>query len=183
MAGVAAGAVSGNPNIGAIVAGQQAGMQAATIQAADIQLSENFKLPDPAKAIATTLASSLAKKHGMMMVGGGVRVDSARPSLIAKSVPGADYVLKVTTTGTGMMYGLLSPTKYHLLASITMQLVDARTGKVVVSGREFTNDTSSKATTSNYDGILANNAAFVSQELAKFRVVAENHFRRDLLKL
>lgn len=184
MTGIAAGAASGNPNMGAMMAGQQVGMQASQNKIAAIQLSKDLQLPDPAATVARSLVASLAQRNGMVVV--PVKdplVPSDRPSVIAKSASGADYVLKVTTVITGAIHGLTNPTKYHLIADIRMQLIDARTGKEVLSGRSFTHDTSSKATTTTYDGVLADNAAFVRQELAKFQAVAEQHFRKNILKL
>lgn len=184
LTGIAAGAASGNPNTGAMIAGQQAGERAVANQEAAIQLSKDLQLPDPAASIARSLVELLAKQHGMKVVTAkDPLVTSLRPSKIAKSVPDADFILKVTTTGTGAIYGLISPTKYHFVGGMKMQLIDARAGKVVSSGVAFENDLSSNATTTNYEGILANNAAFVRQELEKFRIEAETHFRKGILGL
>ena len=83
---------------------------------------------------------------------------------------------------TGMVIGLVA----LVLTSWTPGgQGSVRAGAVlgVSSGVAFENDLSSNATTTNYEGILANNAAFVRQELEKFRIEAETHFRKGILGL
>ncbi len=105
-------------------------------------------------------------------------INSSGPSDLAKAADGADYVLHVSTPFLGAGFHPLKWGQYRFVGGMKLLVVDASTRKVVASGDYMVNDFKKYT---DYDGVLADDAAFVRRELAALKKAATDHFMANIL--
>jgi hypothetical protein len=177
VVGIAAGVAAGGGYAGNMLANQS--MQSALRP--QIKLGDGISVTDPAGEIAANLARSLSQKTGARVIPAArSQVDSQRYKDVVAAAPGATYILRVTTLGMGCSYHPLKWLTYHFNGVIQMELIQASTRKVVSSSTYQRIYKKSRGV--KHDDILANNAAYVKQEMEMAKREAEAQFAAVLLK-
>lgn len=130
------------------------------------KIVEENAIEDPAGYIATALAGELASANAMTVVPTeGVLARGRNPAELARQYSGADLLLDVQTVNWTFVYFLPDLTRYRVVYSAKLRLIDTKTGKGVAEGfcarvPEKSDDAPS------YDELLADQAARLKQELA-----------------
>jgi hypothetical protein len=126
---------------------------------------KKHNIKDPAEKVAEVLESQLVQQAGAKRITGSRPfVDKNDAKEVAGLVPGADYILDVRSMGWMGIYYPMTLTKYRVIHNMQMRLIEQKTGRVVAQGfSAYQSD--DKANAPNFDGIYANGAAFLKQEL------------------
>lgn len=107
-------------------------------------------MSDPAAEIAIGIARRLEQAYGARWVG-PLPADSK-----VAAVHGAKFVIEVKTTNWDLFYSGADNTRYGLVYSATVQLIDQQMGRVIASG--YCKPNSSPLKTYTRDQLLANSA-------------------------
>lgn len=152
------------------------------ISAGNRIVSENA-VEDPAGEIAASLAGRMAEVHGMTVSGSGSGAVLADGSVgsVAERYDDADYVMDVRTVNWSFLYFPTDWSRYRVLYSAKLRLVETRGGQVIAEGfckrvPDYTDDAPTR------EELLANEAARLKSELATARALCDAQFR-DVLGL
>jgi hypothetical protein len=137
-------------------------------------------IKDPAEKIAETLESELVKNTGANRYSKDkIRSDKSDAKDVAALIPNADYILDIRTTGWMGMYYPMTVSKYRIIHSTQMRLIEQKTGRVIAQGfSAYQSDDKNNAP--DFDGIYSNGAAFLKQELKKSSNQATGIFKSQL---
>lgn len=157
-----------SPNFVAMTSGKGmfavAGVGAAA--ASGNKLVAENAIVDPALQIGESVANDLTNAHGLVLLPRPTAVKSGDVSEIAKSASGSDYALDVVTNGWSYMYDGFNFADYFVGYSSKLRLIDVRTEKVVSSGFCAYNPKKAGKSAVPHYKLVANDAAFIKQELA-----------------
>ncbi len=153
---------------GAIAGGMAAADGARAVDEHDVE--------DPSRQVVKVLSTSLAASTGSQkMPSKGTGLLTLDAGKLAKHHESADYVLDVAAIGWTVIYYPMTLTKYRVVCTHRMQLVETATGRVVAQGTHRY-QTEDKANAPNYDGVFADGAAFLKRETKKASDGATAHF-------
>lgn len=141
-----------------------AGVGAAVV-AGNKMVSENG-IVDPAMTISRTLAHSLANGYGVQVQGETEVVESDNVDSLVAAAGQSDYALDVATNGWSYIYDGFSFGDYFVGYSSKLRLIDVRSGEVVSSGLCLYDAKKNGKTAVTHEKLLAENAAYIKQELA-----------------
>jgi len=120
----------------------------------------------PETTMAQELAKPLAAKTGARVIPATNSVSALDVKSLSSAYPQADYVLDVATTAWMGSYYPMTFTKYFILHGTRMVLVERNSGRIIAQGFHVYQG-KDKDHAPNYDGIFANNAAFLKAETKK----------------
>ncbi len=124
-------------------------------------------IKDPAEGVAKSLEDMLVKKSGVKRLQGApMIVDDHDPKKIAGKFPTADYILEVRSIAWMGMYYPMTLTKYRVMHTMRMRLIERSTGRVIAQGFSAY-QTDDKENAPDFDGIYADGARFLRQEFKK----------------
>jgi hypothetical protein len=129
-------------------------------------LLQRHRVSAPEAAVAPVLAKQLASRSGVRVVPANGILTGADPKSISNTYPQADYVLDVFTTAWMGSYYPMTLNKYFIMHGTKMRLVERATGRVVAEGSNFYQG-QDKEHAPDYDGMFANDAAFLKAETKK----------------
>jgi hypothetical protein len=151
--------------------------------AAGNDLVEEAELEDPAIKISRSLARRLTADHALSLRGptlssGG----SDEVAEIAQLARGSDYALEVATSGWTYMYDGFKFGDYFVNYSSKLRLIDVKTSEVISSG--FCNYSGKQAGKSpvTHEKLLADDAAYIKQELAAAKEFCVGQFTSSLFQ-
>ena len=125
-----------------------------------------YQLAAPETAVTPPLSKQLVSRSGAKLIPTTATAKSMRPEDLAAAYPQADYVLDVATTAWMGSYYPGSLNKYYVMHGTKMRLVERTSGRVMAEGFHLYKG-EDKDHAPNYDGIFANNAAFLKAETKK----------------
>ncbi|MGI9238360.1 MAG: hypothetical protein ACR2QZ_13240 [Woeseiaceae bacterium] len=135
--------------------------------AAGNNLVEDAKIEDPASTIASELGMALTTKHGVNVVGkSDVVVGSDDVDDIVQVAAGSDYALDVVTNGWSYIYDGFNFSDYFVGYSSRLRLIDVATSNVLASGMCTYDAKKAGKSAVSHDTLIADNAAYIKQELA-----------------
>ena len=156
-----------SPNFVAMTSGKGAfavaGVGAAV--AAGNKLVKENAIADPAMTISQSVAKDLANSHGLILQDRPTAMASPDLNEIAASASGSDYALDVVTNGWSYMYDGFKFGDYFVGYSSKLRLIDVGSAEVVSSGLCIYDAKKAGKTAVTHDALLANNAAYIKQEL------------------
>ena len=159
--------------IGGAIAGSVAESQG------KVQL-ERHEIKDPAVGISESLMGVLKKNYGIKRLpSSGVVTNEIDTKKIATAYPNSDYILDAFTVGWLGVYYPMTLTKYRVIHSSKMRLIETKSGRVVAEGFHLY-QTDDKKNAPNYDGIYSNGAAFLKRELKASSDRATHVFKEQL---
>ena len=157
-----------SPNFVAMTSGKGmfavAGVGAAA--AAGNKLVEEQSIKDPAMNISQSVARELTQSHGLILQNRPTAVESAEAKEIAASASGSDYALDVVTNGWSYIYDGFNFGDYFVGYSSKLRLIDVKAAEIVSSGSCFYDAKKAGKSAVTHDALLADNAAYIKQELA-----------------
>ena len=142
-------------------------------------VSENG-IVDPAMTISRTLAENLVSDYGLQLQGETGVATSDSVDSIVELAGESDYALDVATNGWTYMYDGFSFGDYFVGYSSKLRLIDVRTGKVVSSGFCAYDAKKLGKGPVSHEKLLAENAAYIKQELADATDVCIQEFATKL---
>ncbi len=146
----------------------------AAVAAGNTMVSEN-DIVDPAMDISRTLSRNLAENYGVTPGGESDTAESDSIDSLVRLAGGNDYALDVATNGWSYMYDGFSFGDYFVGYSSKLRLIDVRAAKVISSGLCVYDAKKAGKSPVSHETLLADNAAYIKQELA----VASNHCIRE----
>lgn len=127
---------------------------------------QRHRLPAPETSVAQGLAKPLESRTGARVVPANTTIRDSGAKALSNAYPQADYVLDVCTTAWMGSYYPMTLTKYFIMHGTQMRLVERASGRVVAEGSHFYKG-EDKDHAPDYDGIFANDAAFLKAETKK----------------
>ncbi len=151
----------------------------AAVAAGNKMVSEN-RIVDPAMSISRSVAGKLEAQYGLTVSGETELASSDSLTGIAALADGSDYALDVVTNGWTYIYDGFNFDDYFVGYSSALRLIDVRTAEVVSSG--FCGYDAKKAGKAAvaHDTLLADNAAYIKQELADASAICVQEFTANL---
>jgi hypothetical protein len=120
----------------------------------------------PENGVSQGLLKQLVSRNGARPASAPTTVKGGNAQEIAGAYPQADYVLDVFTTAWMGSYYPGTFSKYYILHGTKMQLIERSSGRVVAEGfHSYKGEDKERAP--DYDGIFANDAAFLKAETKK----------------
>lgn len=170
------------PNFVAMTSGKGmfavAGVGAA-VAAGNKVVKENG-IVDPAKNISLSLARTLARNHGLELRGETDVADSDKVDHLVQMAGGSDYALEVVTNGWSYIYDGFSFSDYFVGYSAKLRLIDVRASQVISSGLCAYDAKKAGKSPVSHETLLANNAAYIKQELADAADLCVRDFAANL---
>ncbi len=153
----------------------------AAVAAGNKMVAEN-NIVDPATSISETLAHSLVNDYDLRLVGASDTAGSGDIDEIVRLAGGSDYALDVQTNGWTYIYDGFKFGDYFVGYSSKLRLIDVATGRVISNG--FCAYDAKKAGKSpvSHETLLADNAAYIKQELADAADVCVHEFATNLFR-
>jgi hypothetical protein len=146
------------------------------------ELIRKYDVQDPAALIAKELCDHLARLFKVVPQGAiQIPVGSTDAKEIAISAANkADLVLDVQTVNWSCVYLPLKWTRYRVIYTVKMRLVDAKKQELVAEGF-FAWKTPDGAPNPTYDELFADNARVLREQLVEARRAATEYFRSQIL--
>ncbi len=144
--------------------------------AAGNDLVERNNVADPTIAITQAVAANYVSGNGMQLVEPARTVSSSKVSALISAAGDADYILDISPLGWGFNYLPGHFSQYHVGFSANMQLIEVRTGKVLASDSCIYNAKKLGREAVSYEELLANDAAYIKQELANAEAYCAEKF-------
>ncbi|MBT8103978.1 MAG: hypothetical protein KJO95_13485 [Gammaproteobacteria bacterium] len=142
-----------------------AGVGAAAV--AGNNLVKDAQIEDPANVIRSTLGDELVKRHGVSIVGhSDAVVSSDDVADVVLAAADSDYALDVVTNGWSYMYDGFKFSDYFVGYSARLRLIDVATSTVLASGMCAYDAKKAGKSAVPHDTLIADNAAYIKQELA-----------------
>ncbi len=140
------------------------------------KLLQKYRVAVPEETVMKPLLKSLTSRTGARALPeSSTKVTGGDPKEIARAYPQADYILDVRTTGWMGGYYAFALSKYFIVYGTKMLLIERSSGRVVAEGfHSYRSDDRENAP--DYDGIFANDAAFLKAETKKGTDGAIQHF-------
>jgi len=139
-------------------------------------------IEDPALVIGETIAKDLSNQHGVSVSGRSSTIaDSDKIDEIVQLALGNDYALDVATNGWSYIYDGFKFSDYFVGYSGEMRLIDVSTSQVVASGMCIYDAKKAGKAAVSHDTLMANNAAYIKDELAAATDSCLQQFRSELL--
>lgn len=152
-----------------------AGATAAVV--AGNKLVKEKQIEDPARIIAEELAQKMSSKHGVRVTGKSSAVaNSDKVEEVVQLASGSDYALDVVTNGWSYMYDGFKFSDYFVGYSSRIRLIDVNTSQVVASTLCAYDAKKSGKPAVSHDTLMANDAAYIKQELADATDYCVEHF-------
>ncbi len=126
---------------------------------------DRHNIKDPAVRISDNLMEYLKASYNIKAASSpGAMSKDIDPKKVVAAHPGAAYVLDTFTSGWVGIYYPLTFTKYRVVYTAKMRLIETSSGRIVAEGfHSYQSD--DKANAPNYDGIYSNGASFLKREL------------------
>lgn len=137
----------------------------AAVAAGNNMVGEN-DIVDPAMNIGRTLSQNLVDNYGLTPGGETDTAESDGVDNLVRLAGGNDYALDVATNGWSYMYDGFSFGDYFVGYSSKLRLIDVRTAQVISSGLCVYDAKKAGKPPVSHETLLADNAAYVKQELA-----------------
>lgn len=135
--------------------------------AAGNKLVKDNQIKDPASDISQSVARELDRRHGMIVQGpSGDVAASDKLRDIVQLAQGSDYALDVVTKGWSYMYDGFKFSDYFVGYSSQLRLIDVKNAKVVSSAQCAYDAKTAGNGPVTRETLLANDAAYIKQELA-----------------
>lgn len=147
------------------------------------ELVEANDIEDPAKKIADTMATRLAQQHSMSYAGQTDQaITAGDASDIADAIPDYTYVVDVATRNWSFIYDGFNFSDYSLTYIADLQLIDTKSGAAISEG-SCTYVSKDEVGTVPYDTLVADNAAFIKEQLNAAADRCINEFGTELFRL
>ncbi len=147
------------------------------------KMVEENSVADPVMTISKAVADGLVINYGLALHGEAVNADSGDVESLVKQAGATDYALDVVTNGWGYMYNGFKFGDYYVGYSSKLRLIDVTTAKVISSGFcAYDAKKRGKAPVSR-DKLLADNAAYIKQELADAANLCIQEFSANLFSV
>lgn len=165
--------------LGGAVGGAIAGVSAVK---AGNELIRERDIPDPAVRIGQELSTHLGSAFGLTVTSGTVAVAVSDVAELAAAAAGrSDYLLDVQTVNWSCIYLPLHWTKYKVLYTVKLRLIDVKKRDLVAEGF-FAWETPKGDPNPTYDELFADNGRLFREQLAAATAAAIAHFRENVLK-
>ncbi|MBT8097039.1 MAG: hypothetical protein HKN35_09760 [Woeseia sp.] len=156
-----------SPNFVAMTSGKGmfavAGVGAAAVTGNKLVKENN--IVDPAMNISRTLAENLANNYGIALRGETTIAKSDSVDELVKLANNSDYALDVATHGWSYIYDGFKFGDYFVGYSSKLRLIDVNTSEVISSGLCAYDAKAAGKSAVAHETLLANNAAYIKQEL------------------
>lgn len=140
-------------------------------------------IEDPALTISRALAAGLANDYGLQLAGeSDVATSDGIDTLVALAV-GSDYALEVATNGWSYIYDGFNFGDYYVGYSSKLRLVDVNSAQVVSSGVCAYDAKKAGKSPVSHEKLLADNAAYIKQELADAASLCIQDFAAELFSM
>lgn len=150
--------------------------------AAGNKLVAENDIEDPALVIGESFAKDLSSRHGVTVSGRSSSIlDSDKVEEIVQLAQGNDFALDVATNGWSYIYDGFKFSEYFVGYSGKMRLIDVNTSQVVASGMCIYDAKKSGKVAVSHDTLMADNAAYIKNELADAANNCVQQFRSELL--
>lgn len=150
--------------------------------AAGNKLVKDHDIADPADILEEQIVPAMVQKYGMQLVPASARVIAEdNPAKIAAGQTNADYILDIRSGGWMFSYYPSSWDTFWMMYSGQIQLIDARSGKLV-SKLACNAGTNKDPNSPTKDAMLGNGAQMLKDVMAGFgwtcaRLLATEQFR------
>lgn len=144
------------------------------------KLVEENGIVDPAMVISRNLAEGLAKEYGVLLLGETDVIASDNTDEISDAAKGNDFALDVVTHGWSYMYDGFNMGDYFVGYSSKLRLIDINSGQVISSGLCAYDPKKAGKTAVAHETLIANNAAYIKNELADATELCVQEFAADL---
>lgn len=155
---------------------------AAAVSAGNEMVKTN-NVEDPAFYIADAMAKKLTDQHAMAYAGQMEKTLTADEAAgVAKELPGYSYAVDVTSTGWSFIYDGFNFSDYYLRYGAEFHLIDIGSGTAIAEGNCSYNSKEEVGTV-KYEDMMANDAAYIKEQL---KAAADNcigQFSENLLSL
>lgn len=147
------------------------------------ELVETTGMQDPADKIAEAIAARLAEQHGMALRGQTEQtVTGTDPAEIAKAVDDYSYVVDVATRNWSFIYDGFNFSDYNVNYIADLKLIDTRSGQAITEG-ECQYNSKEEIGTVPYEKLVADDAAFIKEQLSAAADRCASQFSTELLRL
>ncbi len=130
------------------------------------ELVRNKNIADPAEAIAQGVAAAYGASYDMQVLEPVNTVTSSDIPATIKTAGNADYILDIASLGWGYSYLGFNFNQFRVGYSVNMRVIDAATGKVISTDSCIYDPKKLGKPTVSHDELLANDAAYIKEELA-----------------
>ena len=151
----------------------------AAVAAGNEMVKEN-DVVDPAMSIGQALAQNLSNNHGVELRGRTDIAESDSIDSLVNLASGNDYALEVATNGWSYMYDGFNFDDYFVGYTSKLRLIDVRTGQVISSGMCAYDAKKAGKSPVSHETLLADNAAYIKQELADAAEICGQEFSANL---
>ncbi len=148
--------------------------------AAGNKLVDEHRIVDPALSIGRRVAENLVAQYGLTVQGETDLAESDSLTGIAALAGGSDYALDVVTNGWTYIYDGFNFDDYFVGYSSELRLIDVRTAEVISSGLCGYDAKEAGKSPVPHDTLLADDAAYIKQELADASALCVQEFTTNL---
>lgn len=135
---------------------------------------------DPAMTISQAIADTLIDNYGLNLGGQTEITESGSIDTLVKHASGSDYALDVVTNGWTYIYDGFNFGEYYVGYSSKLRLIDVSSGEVISNGFCAYDAKKRGKGPVSHEKLLADNAAYVKQELADAASLCISEFAANL---
>ena len=151
-----------------------------TIKSGNAIVREN-DIDDPAVHIARQLSVALERKYATRTIPEKLGTKEKDIAKLCSSKPDADLILDVRTINWSTTFFLNSWNKYKVTYVASLRLIDAKSQKVIAEGIFGRNPPKATSDAPTHKELLANNAAWLKEELNRDAELCVQDFEKRIL--